>query len=304
MSATNAAAVVLSAVKKSNLNYYIQESPFSLMINLRKTFIKNKDGYILYPPPSVTTEDTNDEKLKIEKLEREMSNLSIQLEKSKAENLAVNEKVKHLKTDNEALKKKNDELEGNIDILKNVKDAANKYVKSKEREIASLKVKNNNIEEEIKNLDKKNIELKEKLDLKDDEARKILHEKVNIEEKMESLLDILYGCHECGLCACECDDSIPEDRVTSSEPSSPSAKPFETPAPHHPPPPQPGSSSSSWSPPPTPPCDSCGGTNFGPCPSSVCFACIPPLQIDQEHNTRSPSGTPPGTPPPLVKQGR
>ena len=80
MSATNAAAVVLSAVKKSNLNYYIQESPFSLMINLRKTFIKNKDGYILYPPPSVTTEeDTNDEKLKIEKLEKEMSNLSIQL---------------------------------------------------------------------------------------------------------------------------------------------------------------------------------------------------------------------------------
>ena len=119
---------------------------------------------------------------------------------------------------------------------------------------------------------------------------------------MESLLDILYGCHECGLCACECDDSIPEDRVTSSEPSSPSAKPFETPAPHHPP--QPGSSSSSWSPPPTPPCDSCGGTNFGPCPSSVCFACIPPLQMDPELNTRSPSRTPPGTPPPLVKQGR
>ena len=32
-------------------------------------------------------------------------------------------------------------------FTKNVKDAANKNVKSKEREITSLKVKNNNIEE-------------------------------------------------------------------------------------------------------------------------------------------------------------
>ena len=92
------------------------------MINLCKTFVKNKDGYILYPPPSsVTTEDTNEEKLKIKKLEKEMSNLSIQLEKAKAENLAANERVKHLKTDNKVLKKKNDELLENIDIYKKCK---------------------------------------------------------------------------------------------------------------------------------------------------------------------------------------
>ena len=294
MCANNAAAAIISAVKKSNLNYYIQESPFSLVINIRKTFVKNKDGHILYPPPpSDTTDDTNEEKVKIKKLERETSNLGIQLEKAKAENLAAYEKVKKFKTENESLKKKNDEIQENIYTLKSVKDAANKTVKSKEKELASLKVKNNNIEEEIKNLERKNIELKEKLELKDDETRKLLDGKVKIEEKMESLLDILYGCHECGLCACECDKSIMEDCVTSLEPSTPSAIPSETS--HHPP--QPGSTSYSWSPPPTPPCDSCGRTNFGPCPSSVCFACIPPLQIESELNTSSPSRTPPGTPP-------
>ena len=50
-----------------------------------------------------------------------MSNLSIQLEKAKAENLAANERVKHLKTDNKVLKKKNDELQENIDIYKKCK---------------------------------------------------------------------------------------------------------------------------------------------------------------------------------------
>ena len=55
METDNAVNVVLSSVKKSNLNFYIQESPFSLCINLRKSFIKNKDGKILYPPRSDAT---------------------------------------------------------------------------------------------------------------------------------------------------------------------------------------------------------------------------------------------------------
>ena len=30
-----------------------------------------------------------------------------------------------------------------------------------------------------------------------------------------------------------------------------------------------------WTPPPTPPCDSCGGENYGPCPTNLCFAYKP-----------------------------
>ena len=46
MDANYAANIVISLVTKSNLNYCIQESPFSLFINLFKTFIKNKSGNV------------------------------------------------------------------------------------------------------------------------------------------------------------------------------------------------------------------------------------------------------------------
>ena len=44
MDTRKAVDVIISCVKNSNLNYQIQESLFSLIINLRKTFIKNKNG--------------------------------------------------------------------------------------------------------------------------------------------------------------------------------------------------------------------------------------------------------------------
>ena len=46
MDANNAADVIVNTVKKSKLNFYIQESSFSLIINLRKTFIKAKTGLV------------------------------------------------------------------------------------------------------------------------------------------------------------------------------------------------------------------------------------------------------------------
>ena len=43
MDPNRAADAIISSVKKSNLNFYIQESPFSIFLNLRKTFIKNRE---------------------------------------------------------------------------------------------------------------------------------------------------------------------------------------------------------------------------------------------------------------------
>ena len=136
--------------------------------------------------------------------------------------------------------------------------------------------------------------------------KKALEDNTSLEEKINSLLDVLYGCPECGLNKCECGEAfmeedsssyLPPQCASTVEPSfPPSATPSNTPAaPQHPT--QPSSGSSPWTPPPTPPCISCGEANFGPCPSSVCFACIPPLQIKPESNNSSPSRTPPGTPP-------
>ena len=114
-----------------------------------------------------------------------------------------------------------------------------------------------------------------------------------LEEKVNSLLDTLYGCEECGrhgdFCECGNDVDEPDDPVegdyeatvphsdssTYTNPPSASTPSWTSILPHLPPP---SSSSTPWTPPATPPCSSCGGKNYGACPDNICFGCIPPLE--------------------------
>ena len=41
--------LLLTFIKSSNLNYNLTESPFSVSINIRKTFIRDKDGTLKTP---------------------------------------------------------------------------------------------------------------------------------------------------------------------------------------------------------------------------------------------------------------
>ena len=146
MDAHYAANIVISSVKKSNLNYCIQESPFSLFINLRKTFIKNKSGNVAEAPTSEVTENTNDDneqKIKVEKLEQDKSylsdsieqlkaelnetkdalyKLSVELKKAESKNLEAvtkeqdpKKEVENLENKNTVLEKKNDDLQVKVD---------------------------------------------------------------------------------------------------------------------------------------------------------------------------------------------
>ena len=121
----------------------------------------------------------------------------------------------------------------------------------------------------------------------EDELTEVIEDKTKLKEKVDSLLDVLYGCPECGYNSCECDLSLEE---ASPEPEPPFPPPETLSAPLLPP----SSSGSPWTPPPTPPCISCGGINYGPSLFDFCFNCIPPLEIKSQD---SPSRTPPGTPP-------
>ena len=44
MDANQTSDYLLSLVKISNLNFNLSESPFSLTLNIKKSFIKNQDG--------------------------------------------------------------------------------------------------------------------------------------------------------------------------------------------------------------------------------------------------------------------
>ena len=249
-----------------------------------------------------------------------------------------------LKDSNIALQTKIKECEREIDDLKRVNGNAfeasnrldkdlNDYKLKFSTEKAGLKKEH---KEEVKAL-KKSIgeanqektkmhkqfknKLSEEIAVKDAEVRKVSNEKVELEEKVNSLLDTLYGCNYCGChgCTLECEEyeeflaaenvndenvedensedygqETPEQskpRVLTSQPAREIRVTSVTPL--HPPPPQPSSCTPPWTPPPTPPCSRCGADNYGPCPGSVCFKCIP----NSSPTISSPSTTPPRTPP-------
>ena len=43
---------ILEQIQKSNLNFHLQRSPFSAVISLKKTLIRDKSGVSLLPPTS------------------------------------------------------------------------------------------------------------------------------------------------------------------------------------------------------------------------------------------------------------
>ena len=107
MDTNSAVNVIVSTVKSSNLNFLIQESPFSLQITLRKTFIKNKNGTTLQPFRENNNTCEFEQKVQIEKLQQE--------------NSALHDSVKHLETDlsetRDTLQKLNKKLENEKAVL-------------------------------------------------------------------------------------------------------------------------------------------------------------------------------------------
>ena len=68
MNANDVAAMIVSNVQKSNLNFCLQESPFFLNINLRKSFIKNKNvNTTIIQSNNEDNYNKASEKLKVEK---------------------------------------------------------------------------------------------------------------------------------------------------------------------------------------------------------------------------------------------
>ena len=49
MNANQACDIVVATLKSSRLNFFLQESPFSITVNIKKTFIKNQAGSEIYP---------------------------------------------------------------------------------------------------------------------------------------------------------------------------------------------------------------------------------------------------------------
>ena len=307
MTANQAFENVLCQVQSSCLNFKIEISPFSATIFLKKSFIKNQHGVYLRPPQEPASEENCDDlKGKITELSIENKSLQDKYESATREMLTCNEIIDNLKNEIkqkqeiiEALDLANKGLENESKVIRselyNTRVELTKH-SEKENKIsekhADVKTENQTLKNQVEELTKKlytaqmnnkvmeEKELKiEKLEMKVDElemknkSKSIdvikLDEKISdLENENTKLKDVLYGCCECGLFICECSDAIANDSSCSpptSQPSPPSVSSYETRAPQHLP--SPRSGSYSWTPPPTPPCEGCGGINYGPSPA-------------------------------------
>ena len=198
MDANSSVDMIVSSVKKSNLNFYLQESPFSLIINLRKSFIKNINGNIVLPQNTLNKNEPSEEgRVKVEKFELEHSalgqlqvelresqdavrELSVQLEKAKKENvkslLELNETAKETekaRNENKTLKIKIDELKLANETLLSDKNVASKELKSKGKEVIGL--------------EKKTMNLEDQLSLKKNENRSLIEERKKIQNEKNKL---------------------------------------------------------------------------------------------------------------------
>ena len=126
---------ILQEIRSSNLNFQLQESPFSAQISLKKSLVKERNGSIR-PHPTVSSMSCKD--LKIEALETRANNLEEDLK-------SIQNKYARSVDDLEEAEKKIKELE----------DQISKPIKSEhDQEVFDLEIKNNSLREEIVDLEK------------------------------------------------------------------------------------------------------------------------------------------------------
>ena len=87
MTANEAFESILNQVQSSCLNFKIELSPFSAVIYLRKSFIKDQNGVTVSPPAEIPTERN----VTVKHLEKEKNDLEMKLVKAIHETKAYHE---------------------------------------------------------------------------------------------------------------------------------------------------------------------------------------------------------------------
>ena len=171
---------ILQEIQLSHLNFQLQLSPFSAVISLKKSFVREKDGSVRVPPhfgDKVSEADLSDYKGDNQKLVRELDTLRGKYAElvddcaSKTEELVVAKNSivglenKIVKAESEAhrlfeenkaqlnilkkqIKLQNSEIEGHMKEANSLK----KHTKEKEKEISKLQGKSQNLESNIRRL--------------------------------------------------------------------------------------------------------------------------------------------------------
>ena len=103
MLAANTFNIILYQVQDSNLNYHLQISPFSAVISLKKSFVKDKAGCLILPPHMVSSlANSTDRKPNVSvienefKFQQEFEILQQKHEELQSKLIAANDRIEHL----------------------------------------------------------------------------------------------------------------------------------------------------------------------------------------------------------------
>ena len=165
---------VLLALKSSNLNFLIQESPYSVYITVRKRFLKNSPQ-----PKKVLNSASHDAtncalELEISELKKELEAKNTRCTDIEIENELLKVEVKKLNKMVTNVTQVKNEKENELKVINNLhKNVSNelqkvktelkvlsKNIKSKEKEIYSLDNKNENLQDTIARIKTDNAALK------------------------------------------------------------------------------------------------------------------------------------------------
>jgi valyl-tRNA synthetase len=151
MAASQAFEGIINQVVTSNLNFCLEQSPFSAVIHLKKTVIRNKSGTLLIPPPTLSVQLLQVQSDNYRQAQK-IINLESIIKSLKSENLKSSNTIKELESELEREKFKVNAIKKEVSEEKEILDQEKEAIQSAQ----------NRIETENKKLDHKVRELESK----------------------------------------------------------------------------------------------------------------------------------------------
>ena len=169
----------MGSVRDSCLNYSLKETPFSLYLTIRKTFVKISSTFDQNSSVSwrnLTNTETKDLESKLEAAEESNSNLQNLYEEAVEDSETTHAKVKELENllDNDSRKVKLVSF-----------DKMESEMKSKDCLIEKLKAENDNLENDLQSAEKNWKELKKQIKMKDKEVYDLRKENKQVIENLD-----------------------------------------------------------------------------------------------------------------------
>ena len=147
MTSENVFTHIIEEIKKSKLNYYLQQSPYSAFISLKKSFQTDKSGTTIYPSSLHASESVqfssqeSDLLCKNKTLESDLLNLRELNTRAVSELQILRQKVKKLEVELSIKEEKSFSEQDYVKLLKDENEALNKNLNDMECSMKDLKIR-------------------------------------------------------------------------------------------------------------------------------------------------------------------